>query len=443
MLAVVTAVEVPRSPVVEADVTESPEEEDLIEAVAIITPVLASPVMEVVPEMSILDATRALVAGRSVRAARSIATHEIPRSYATRQRGAVWRLVEMLSDKEAAAVAAAAAIENLATSKDAALAIIRSGALPGLVKLKAVGALDRLAAFQASKVVAAGAVPVLIDLLPSALNRLAEDYADVIVRADGIPALVAALKKTGDIDAQRNAASALASLCCKPHRRASRKKNTIQPLEENIPALIVEAGAIDPLILLLTSCPETAAAALWSLADVVAKEAMIDAVKALVDLLTSGTPVAKEHAAGLLHRFNTEVPLRPVVDLLSSGRRASVEHAAGILALQNSAALVDAGAIPPLVRVLAASTTSTAAKNFAVEALAKLATNKIGLPIAQAGGISALLKRRPEEDTRVQVALAALLVDLNADKSSALVAPSSSFDTAKKFLRRVLVSRPP
>ena len=173
---------------------------------------------------------------------------------------------------------------------------------------------------------------------------------------------------------------------------------------------IVDAGAIPPLVALLTSengkvCGK-AAVALWSIAMGSNRNttAIVEAggIQLLVNLL-SGTDMVKFIASITLATLAINDRIRiaiakagaipPLVALLTSGNHRRQEKAAlalrNLTNTRNQTIIANAGALPPLVNLLTSGTDK--AKKYAADAVVRLATN----PSNKAAILALITNKKP------------------------------------------------
>ena len=192
---------------------------------------------------------------------------------------------------------------------------------------------------------------------------------------------------------------------------------------------IAAAGGIVPLVTLLTSGSlmgkERAAGALWHLSVDAGNRILIaraGGIVPLVQLLDDGTLEAHIHVAEALARLAKSNPdnqaqiAKKLVGLLSYNRPGTQQRAAHILwglAVRNPGApviIVNAGAISPLVSLV--STGITECKKEAAGALSTLAFNNASNQLAIATGLVALLNLGSSE---AQEHVTLLLLSLSSD----------------------------
>ncbi|XP_024518834.1 U-box domain-containing protein 4 [Selaginella moellendorffii] len=208
--------------------------------------------------------------------------------------------------------------------------------------------------------------------------------------------------------------------------------------------LVVEAGAVRPLIALLDDgdeqTQEIAVTALLNLSINDNNKAEISragAIDPLVRVLKAGSSAAVENAAATLFNLsvvdnNKEVigaagAISPLVELLASGSPGGKKDAATALfnlstSHDNKPRMVRAGAIRPLVEL--ASQAATGMVDKAVAILANLSTVPEGrVSIAEEGGIIALVQVVETGSPRGQENAAAALLHLciNSSKHRAMV----------------------
>ena len=294
-------------------------------------------------------------------------------------------LVNMLQSRDSTfRTQAAAALARLAANNSSAQsAISNCGGIAPLIQIVDPSSSESMA----SRVSSAAALAELTHIPAS---------RDAIIEARGIPPLVALLTIDGEGEdtGERHAAAALAHI-------AAGNSGTS--------ASIAEAGAISPLVKLLTGgqgevAQQEAAGALYSLADDAANRiAITDAggIGPLVLLLGSSNTRAREHAEGALVRLsienaNRELIIKKLVSMLYDKGSGGEEQAAAALAnlasdsADNRNSIVEAGGIEPLLALLELSA-SPRAKENAISAISQLAHNaKIQEAIAKAGGVPLL-----------------------------------------------------
>ena len=258
--------------------------------------------------------------------------------------------------------------------------VLRSGS--PTEQREAVHSLDRLSTLpeEIPKIIAAGAVPGLVQQLRShsqevqvaaarVLDRLADkDSRQFMASTDSATSALAELLKSSSAEVQLQAALTLQGFALK--------------------AQIASAGAIIPLVQLLTAGSSTAA------------------VKAAAGR-TLGIYMAA--VTGVLNQAVGAGVIPPLVEGLKSGSTDEPEAAAMALytasgAAHHKAKVITAGAVPPLVRLLPSASQAVqmlAAQNLA--ALATLESDGICTGIAEAGAIPHLItmlhSRRPDSST--------------------------------------------
>ena len=318
---------------------------------------------------------------------------------------------------------------------DARAAIARAGGVEPLISL-----LDRCNA-DASELSQQHAAAALSELALLSSNKRA------IERAGGISPLVALLweqpaDQPESVESKRHAAAALARLssedpvevaaaAAKALKEANadvdeaergdeaaaeriRQRHYTKEHEKKKPSLaeqVAEAGAIAPLVKLLSGSKSTeaqaeAAGALWALADHAINRLAITengGIGPLVALLGCEDPSARKHAEGALVRLSIEISnrsliIKQLVSMLYDSGTGAQEQAAAALAnlardsTDNRTSIVDAGGIPPLLALMRSS--SNEAKEKTLQAITQLAHNSAPnqLAIAAAGGIPLLVQ---------------------------------------------------
>ncbi|KOO28054.1 beta-glucan synthesis-associated [Chrysochromulina tobinii] len=318
---------------------------------------------------------------------------------------------------------------------DARAAIARAGGVEPLISL-----LDRCNA-DASELSQQHAAAALSELAQLSSNKRA------IERAGGISPLVALLweqpaDQPESVESKRHAAAALARLssedpvevaaaAAKALKEANadedeaergdeaaaeriRQRHYTKEHEKKKPSLaeqVAEAGAIAPLVKLLSGSKSTeaqaeAAGALWALADHAINRLAITengGIGPLVALLGCEDPSARKHAEGALVRLSIEISnrsliIKQLVSMLYDSGTGAQEQAAAALAnlardsTDNRTSIVDAGGIPPLLALMRSS--SNEAKEKTLQAITQLAHNSAPnqLAIAAAGGIPLLVQ---------------------------------------------------
>ena len=316
---------------------------------------------------------------------------------------------------------AARALDAVATSnQDTSAQVIRAGAVAPLVAMLAA---DRSLEAQRSS---AGLLATLAEAGEG------EGVAASIAAEGGIPALVSLL---------------VASERTTPHENATRALWHLAASGEENQTAIAQAGGIVPLVVLLESGTEAtkqyAAAAAESLADGSADNqlalARARAIPPLVELLGSDRPETQQHAVGaLLHlaseekeeKREGEVPkapaetraatavIRRLVGVLDSRNASAQMVAASALATlaprsaTTRTSIRDAGAIPPLVRLLGDGrrTEEDTPPERAATVLADLARSSDSLAeIVESGGVPPLVAMCDSESHKAQTSAACAL----------------------------------
>jgi hypothetical protein len=264
--------------------------------------------------------------------------------------------------------------------------------------------------------------------------------ADAVVAAgEVIPLLVQLLRPGSPADMQHNAALSVENLC----RQASAPFHVL--------AALADAGAIHPLVQLLTTgSDDVQSFAVCSLSvlcvkggvDILKAVSAAGAIAPLVQLLWPAYPDHVHGCAayalmmlGANDNNNTATmdaagAIAPLVQLLGSVSPAVAQNAAGTLMMlaqtDSVSKIAAAGAIPPLVRLIAHGTSLLPHRN-AVSALSHLAMNGgFVAAIAAAGAIPPLVQLlRPGSSAVVQSSAAVtlgLLSSVNAGTVAAIVA---------------------
>lgn len=315
--------------------------------------------------------------------------------------GVIFPLVAMLASASAdLAAASAGALRWLALGSGShAAAIIDASALPLLLRLCHQPDADSSAA-------AACAV--------AALSNGGNGPADSVVAAGAIPVLLALLAQEGAADAARAAAaSAIAGLAAGDSSAARRRQQ------------LAAAGAVPPLAALLAGRPSNAVAqaAACALGEMAAGSVHVRdqiaswALNGLVRLVERAVSSPVAHAA-----------VNAAFRLVSNGMAAAAP--AGTARL-HCAMLVDAGAVPPLVRLLRSCHPGTAAR------AANLMTALAGQSEAAArqnkanGGVKILKELQKSAALRDKAAAQSAAAALAAIKLAAPPSGAESDDEAK------------
>jgi hypothetical protein len=352
--------------------------------------------------------------------------------------GGIPRIVQLLrsASTDTEAMAAVSALDSLTLSSDSAPLFVAAGAIPPMVQLLrsvctdaaavAATALYNLARNSGDitrAIVAAGAIPPMVQLLRNAstdvvrvvatraldcLNFRSENTT-AIVSAGAIPLLVQLLR-SGSTDA----ASALCHIAVNV---------------ENATA-IVAAGAIPPLVKLLVSCSMEAATALHNLAVNVENATAIvaaGAIPPLVELL--GRSVQEKEASASILRLLIKYAVNQVVTagaipllvrLLGGAARYFAMALLDDLAFENTAAIVAAGAISPLVELLRVPYTADVQDTAALVLRRLIKYDAAANQVVAAGAIPLLVRLLTGAADRTSVV--GLLDDIALDNAAIVVA---------------------